>query len=92
MAKEVNHIINIIESLIVLNYFLVIKRSCAGEKIHFMNKFDSLQRICSLQVMTCHQILIFIQKVVPLRAQLSVVTSIEHIMTTVMSPCAASRN
>ena len=78
MVKKVNHIINIVESLIVFNYFLVIQNSCAGEKIHFRNKFDSLERICSLQVTTCHRIILFIQKVVPLTAQLSVVTSIEH--------------
>ena len=50
-------------------------------KIHFMNKFDSLERICSLQIMTCHQIILFIKKVVPLRAQLPLVTSIEHVWT-----------
>ena len=43
-----------------------------------MNKFDSLERTCSLHMMTCHQLFLFIQKVVPLRAQLSFVTSIDH--------------
>ena len=56
----------------------MIKRSGVGDKIHFINKFDSLERMCSLQMMTCHQIILFIKKVVPLRAQLSLVTSIEH--------------
>ena len=43
-----------------------------------MEKFDSLERICSLHMMICHQIFLFNKKVVPLRAQLSLVTSIEH--------------
>ena len=43
-----------------------------------MEKFDSLKRICSLHMMICHQIFLFNKKVVPLRAQLSLVTSIEH--------------
>ena len=79
MAKYVFYLINIIESLSVYNCFLVIKRSRVGKKTHFSNKFDSLERMCSLQMMTCHQILLFIQQVVPLRTQLAIVTSIEHV-------------
>ena len=81
MAKLVYYVINITECLIVFNSFLAIKRSRVGEKIHFSNKFDSLERIYSVQMMTCHQIILFIKKVVPLRAQLPLVTSIEHVWT-----------
>ena len=64
------------------NSFLAIKRSRVGEKIHFSNKFDSLERIYSVQMMTCHQIILLIQKVVPLREQLSFVTSMALTRTT----------
>ena len=60
------------------NSFIAIKDLALVRKYIFRNKFDSLERIYSLQMTTCHQLILFIQKVVPLREQLSFVTSIEH--------------